>query len=43
MQLASKLSLQELRLLCESKGLPTYGTKAQLASRLVQQRQERGQ
>lgn len=34
-QLAAKLSLAELRRLCESKGLPTWGTKAQLAGRLV--------
>lgn len=36
-QLADRLSLVELRQLCERKGLPTYGTKAQLAGRLVQQ------
>lgn len=34
-QLASRLSLAELRRLCDGKGLPTYGTKAQLAGRLV--------
>lgn len=41
-QLASKLSLADLRRLAENKGLPSYGTKAQLAARLVAHRiQER--
>jgi hypothetical protein len=41
-QLASKLSLADLRRLAENKGLPSYGTKAQLAARLLAHRiQER--
>ncbi|KAL4427968.1 hypothetical protein ABPG75_002057 [Micractinium tetrahymenae] len=39
-QLAAKLSLAELRRLCESKALPAWGTKAQLAGRLVAHSQE---
>ena len=39
LQLASRLSLAELRRLCESRGLPSYGTKAQLAARLVTEEQ----
>jgi hypothetical protein len=43
LQLASRLSLADLRRLCESKGLPSYGTKAQLASRLVAQQKAESQ
>ena len=43
LQLASKLSLSDLRRLCESQGLPAYGTKAQLANRLVAQQKAEAQ
>jgi hypothetical protein len=42
LQLASQLSLAELRRLCESKGLAASGTKAQLASRLVERMAQEG-
>jgi hypothetical protein len=43
LQLAAKLSLSDLRRLCDTKGLPSYGTKAQLASRLVAQQKAEAQ
>ena len=42
LQLANQLSLAELRRLCESKGLASSGTKAQLASRLVERMAREG-